>query len=312
MNHYLPKRTAYILQIHKNPNQVNMFINQLISDGESDVYIHIDKKHYYNMYDKIIKSPNVRILDECVNVNWGDISQVDATILLIRNVLNSGIEYDNICFRSGQDLLVKNGFNDYLKQNQGQIFMTIESINKSESGLTNIIWPKNTRRLYQRFHPLRIYRSLLLFLFNRGINLFPNLTELPKKWNLFRGSSWFCIPFDIAKYITEFLDKNKWFYNFYRDAMCPDESFFQTLIMNSPYRSKVINNNLTYLSWGKTFWDRNHPTVLTNLDKEVIEESNQYFARKFDESVDMTIIKYFYDKIIDYLKVNESEHKKHG
>ncbi len=39
------QKTAFILQIHKNPGQVNKFIHQLISNDQADVYIHIDKRN---------------------------------------------------------------------------------------------------------------------------------------------------------------------------------------------------------------------------------------------------------------------------
>lgn len=45
-------RTAYILQIHKNPDQVNGFINQIISEEQADVFVHIDKKHTMNYVGK--------------------------------------------------------------------------------------------------------------------------------------------------------------------------------------------------------------------------------------------------------------------
>lgn len=37
-------KIAYLLVAHKNPEQVNMFINQLLQYGACDVYVHVDKK----------------------------------------------------------------------------------------------------------------------------------------------------------------------------------------------------------------------------------------------------------------------------
>lgn len=46
--------TAYILQIHKNPAQVNTFISQLTATDTADVYVHIDKKITMRYHLKLI------------------------------------------------------------------------------------------------------------------------------------------------------------------------------------------------------------------------------------------------------------------
>uniref|UniRef100_UPI002368A394 beta-1,6-N-acetylglucosaminyltransferase n=1 Tax=Bacillus hominis TaxID=2817478 RepID=UPI002368A394 len=109
----------------------------------------------------------------------------------------------------------------------------------------------------------------------------------------YHGSSWFCIPLDVAKYIIEFLEQNSWYYYLFKYALCPDEWFFQTIIMNSDFKCQVINNNLVYLRWGEDYTNKNHPIVFTLKDVDSIESSNQYFARKFDRSVDEEVIGYF-------------------
>ncbi len=123
-------RTAFILQIHKNPDQVNGFINQLISEDQADVFVHIDNKSIEKLTGKIVKSPNVRILKNSINCEWGDISQVDATVLLLREVIASQTMYDFVCLRSGQDLLVKDGFKEFLLKHKEEIFLNIREMDQ--------------------------------------------------------------------------------------------------------------------------------------------------------------------------------------
>ena len=52
-----------------------------------------------------------------------------------------------------------------------------------------------------------------------------------------------------------------------------------------------------YLRWGETLSERNSPQDLTSKDLRIIEESNQYFARKFDEKIDHSIVDYFANKV---------------
>jgi hypothetical protein len=290
---YTVPRTAYILQIHKNPEQVNMFIDQLISEELADVYVHIDKKNYEELNGKIIKNPNVKVLDKNINCEWGDISQIDTTILLLREVLASRYKYDFVCLRSGQDLLVKNGFKDFLLNNKGNIYMMARKIQSKDLGPMKIRWPKVLRRRYNSLHLYRTYRKILLILYRIGINIFPNFNDWPKDFSFYSGSQWFTIPSEVASYIIEFLDQNEWFYTFYKNSLVPDEWFFHTLIMNSPFKSKVVNNNLLLLKWGETIKTRNSPQDLKIEDIKLIEESKQFFARKFDRKIDQTVVEYF-------------------
>ncbi|MEH7250430.1 beta-1,6-N-acetylglucosaminyltransferase, partial [Neobacillus niacini] len=87
------------------------------------------------------------------------------------------------------------------------------------------------------------------------------------------------------------------YYKFFENSLVPDESFFHTLIMNSEYRTEVVNNNFVYLKWGKTISSRNSPQNLTREDIKLIEESEYYFARKFDENVDNIVVDYFANKV---------------
>lgn len=294
---YTARRTAYILQIHKNPNQVNTFINQLISDERADVYIHIDKRSFNEIYPQIIKSPYVKILEQSIHCEWGDISQVDTTLMLLREVLASKNEYDFVCLRSGQDLLVKNGYKDFLFEHKDKLFLNHRKVGKENLGLMMIKWPKIMRRRYTNAHPIRIFRRILLSLYGKGIKLFTNKKNWPLDYSFYKGSQWFAVPFEAAKYMIQFLDKNEWYYQFFEDSLIPDESFFHTLIMNSPYRHNVINNNLLYLKWGETLSERNSPQDLTTEDIQLIEQSEQFFARKFDEKIDENVIEYFSKKV---------------
>ncbi|MGG1676768.1 beta-1,6-N-acetylglucosaminyltransferase [Neobacillus sp. NRS-1170] len=289
--------TAFILQVHKNPEQVNLFINQLIHEKLADVYVHIDQKSYKYMYNKIVKSPNVKILENCINCEWGDISQVDTTILLLKEVLASKKNYDFICLRSGQDLLVKEGFKEFLDENRNSVFLDIRNISYKNLGAMKINWPKVTIRRYNNMHPYRIYRRILQDLYRKGINLFPNTKYWPEDFKFYCGSQWFNIPLNVAAYIIDFLNENKWYYKYFENTLIPDEWFFHTIIMNSHFQSEVVSNNLVYLRMGETLSETNSPVCLTTKDISFIEDSNQFFARKFDETTDNNVIKYFTNKV---------------
>ncbi|MCD7817299.1 MAG: beta-1,6-N-acetylglucosaminyltransferase, partial [Bacteroides sp.] len=61
------------------------------------------------------------------------------------------------------------------------------------------------------------------------------------KADVFWGSAQWAFTGDAAKYIVEFHDRNPHFNNWFKYAFAPDELYFATVIMNSPYASRTNN-----------------------------------------------------------------------
>ncbi len=290
-------RTAFLLQVHKNPEQVNSFISQLISDQQADIYIHADKRSREVFEARLQIGPGITLLEESIECEWGDISQVDATLLLIKEALASNQNYDFLCLRSGQDLMVSSGFKQFLQENRNKVFVSYRRMEQDELGLMKIMWPKAARRRYTTPHPIRILRRGLISLSRKGVNLLPNKKEWPEEFAFYKGSQWFTIPGETARYILDFLKDNTWFHEYFKHTLVPDESFFQTLLLNSPFRDSIVNNNLYFVKWGETLSERNSPQTLAAEDIPVIEESGKFFARKFDARLDQAIVDYFVDRV---------------
>ncbi|MBS4172944.1 beta-1,6-N-acetylglucosaminyltransferase [Bacillus sp. FJAT-49736] len=302
-------RIAYILQIHKNPEQVNKFIEQLSAEQNADVYVHIDRRHYDQLKNKIVNHSNVTVLNQSLICEWGDFSQVETTLLLLREVLSTQKHYDFVCLKSGQDLLVREGFHDFLAMNKGKIFMNFLDITWKNKGVILLNWPKVTRHRYKPSHPFRMYRRTIKFLYDKGIKIFPNTNYWQGDFELYCGSQWFTISFEAAQYITRFIDENDWFYRYFEKTYTPDEWFFHTLLMNSPFKSQIVNNNHVFLKKGTTIRDRNSPVCLTEADISIIEKSQQFFARKFDEAIDNKVIDYYVNKICGAISKSNFNHE---
>ncbi|WP_137743709.1 beta-1,6-N-acetylglucosaminyltransferase [Robertmurraya siralis] len=286
-------KTAFMLLVHNHPEQLNKFLMQLVEEEAADVFIHIDAKSDPSMRERIIRHPHITILEERVAVSWGDISQVDATLLLLEAVCNSDVHYDFVCLRSGQDLLVRNGFKQFLAEHRNSLFLAYRTLQEKDFGMVKIQWPKIVRNRYANYHPLRLLRRLLLLLYKRGVHILPNRRYFPEHFTLYKGSQWFTIPFEAAVFIIDFLNKNRWYYPFFEHSLVPDESFFHTLLLNSTYKEKVINTNLYFLKWGESLKERNSPQCLHIGDRALIENSNMFFARKFNEQFDKEVVEYF-------------------
>jgi hypothetical protein len=58
-----------------------------------------------------------------------------------------------------------------------------------------------------------------------------------------------------------------------------------------------VNHNHMFLKWGEKFSEQSSPQYLTINDVQSIEESGHYFARKFDEDIDHSVVEYFANKV---------------
>jgi len=63
-------------------------------------------------------------------------------------------------------------------------------------------------------------------------------------------------------------------------SFCSEEIYFPTVIMNSGFATKIINDNLRYIDW--TSKRGGSPAILDKSDFPKLISSNKLFARKFD------------------------------
>lgn len=83
-------RVAFLMQCHKNPEQINLLLDAL-NHPMVDVFVHVDKKSQ-EIRTKITQRDGVYILPEhqCVDVQWAQYSQVEATLQLLSAAVNRG------------------------------------------------------------------------------------------------------------------------------------------------------------------------------------------------------------------------------
>jgi hypothetical protein len=76
----------------------------------------------------------------------------------------------------------------------------------------------------------------------------------------------------------------------------PDEIFFQTIILNSSFARRAVNDNLRYIEWKDP--DAGSPAILRKSDFQKLASSSKLFARKFDMTVDTEVLDFIDREII--------------
>jgi hypothetical protein len=103
----------------------------------------------------------------------------------------------------------------------------------------------------------------------------------------YKGPQWFSLHREAVRYVLDFAQRNPAYVYHYQRTIIPDESFFQTILLNQS-RLRLSRNNMRFVSWPNP-WS-SHPEVLVTADLNRLLESGCHFARRFDATVDSTIL----------------------
>ncbi|ADG72057.1 beta-1,6-N-acetylglucosaminyltransferase [Brachyspira murdochii] len=270
-------KICFLILAHKNHNQLLRLINHLKKDF--DIYVHIDKRSKLNL-----KSfDNVNIYKKIATYH-GDVSLVDATLFLLKEAFKNN--YDRYIFISGQDIPLKTNKEiiNFFEDNNDKQFISYISIRDNEG-----IYKEMSFRL-NAYNFGKLYRKLLGRKFREAISNIPFIKRKTPE-NIYYGSQWWNLNHDAIKYILEYVEKNPEYLKRFNYTWGSDEFFFQSILLNSSFKDKCVDNCLRYLIWGV-----GTPINLKMKDYEGIKENikDNLFARKFDENIDNDIIDRLY------------------
>lgn len=284
-------RLAILLLCHKLPEQIRMF-EKAMSDKDITIFVHIDEKS--DIKDEDIKGDHVVILPDKYrkDVQWAQMSQIDAELMLLRYARNKG-EYDYYWLCSGQDFPIRSTEEilKYLEEDPVANYLNLYPSYNHELGHSN----KYDKRNQIIFYKWMLSRSLPLRVLKRGVieatggynKTYPIfLRKNTTRMKFYFGSQWWCLNEQTVDWILNYLKEHKEYYRFFSLASTPDESFFHTLVMNSSYASDV-KDYLHYIDWSE---GKSSPRTLTMDDLDNIEKSGKLMARKFDVTVDKFIL----------------------
>ncbi|MHC0061899.1 beta-1,6-N-acetylglucosaminyltransferase [Nostoc sp. UIC 10890] len=290
-------RIAYIILAHNHTEQLVRLIHKLNVNNIS-FFIHIDKnadtKTYYHLFTHFKDFPNVLFIKR-YNSKWGSFNAVIATLEGIKSIVETGTYFDYIIHLSGQDYLIKSNTEicKFLQENKGREFIEYFPLPCSkwrEGGLRRIeYWHIHWNDDYFCFPEKREFKSAIASsLYSFLSLLLPNKRKFPKDFALYGGSAFWCLTGECVNYINDFVQHNPKFVNRFNYTLMADELFYQILILNSPFKDKIVNNNMRYIDWGDV--NAYHPRILEKKDFEKIRQSEKLFARKFDASKDSDIL----------------------
>jgi len=304
-------RLALLLMVHDKPEQLARLVDAMQHEGIR-FYVHVDLKSDMAPFEvQLAGRDNVRFLRQRVRANWMAFSLVEATLRLLAEARAEGFDY--CVLLSGADYPIKSAAQllDFYGRAQGE-YIAFWRLQDRPSWLPKVRYhylmdripirdwiagkePSYLRRFFWgRFYRYRQYMPVRSF---------------PAGFEPYGGPDWWSLSRGCVDFVLDFVARNPSFVKFYRTASSPGEMFFQTMILNSDWASRVENCeeywrwsgelgeeereaersmipderfNYRYVDWsGERDGLRETPAILDERDWEQLLRSPSHFARKF-------------------------------
>lgn len=277
---------AYLILVHRYPNQFKRLFNA-IYHPDNFYLIHIDSKSSVDLHNEIeefiMQYANARILPS-ENTIWGGYSLVNAELRGIKYLLSETYNWKFFINLSGQDFPLKsqNYMHKFLQNHFDTDFLKV--MNQKERRADTMHRIEN---YVTEVDNEIISESLLKRDFLDGVT--PYI-----------GNQWLILSRKFCEFITYSPEVDR-FKQFYEHTLIADEGFFQTVIMNTTYKSTIINDDKRAIDWVPMGQIKLRPRDFTIEDEAFLTKSDNLFARKFDENIDVEIL----DKLAEHISATE-------
>jgi hypothetical protein len=282
---------GYLILAHDCPRHFARLVHAL-KDEHSYSYVHVDRKSSVLPFRERVPANMVRFINDRISVYWGEFSQVQAIINLMTEALSCGHRFDYLCLLSGTDYPLQSAqyIRDFFLQRRGKEFINLVAMPNETIG-------KPIKRLTTyRFQSGPITELVKRICGSQLPELLPKFQRDYRKYlgglQPYAGSTWWALSREACSFILHFIRHNQRVVKFFKNTLYPDESFFHTIIGNSPFRSQVVRN-LTFTDWSRpnppypAIIDEQHirqflasPNV---TDEGIYGKGELLFARKFPD-----------------------------
>jgi len=275
-------RLAYIVLAYKLPSQAIRLVRKLSDDGVT-FFVHVDRKTPDDVYDEIVTglrdTPRVEWLTRR-RCYWSGFGIVAAMLEAIDRIAGDpgGFEYTTSLTADTYPLRSNNEIRKYLRSLNGR--SVLEHALFPGAGLTG----GGLDRI-ERWHWPNVLGHHVSFP-NRRVNV-PLKRRFPAGLQPHSGSGGWCLSWDCVRHIAGFVAANPRFVRFFKHVFAPDESFFQTIVLNSRFADSLVNDDLRYVDWSGP---HPLPKTLTTADFDALMAAGDLFARKFDIRRDAEIL----------------------
>lgn len=300
-------RIAYLVLVHKNAEQLERMI-KAINHEECTFFLHVDAKMQVDISSFSSIGDNVRICDKRFDISLFSFEMVEATLELI-DTARKYAHFDYYVLISGQDYpltspykrineldsLYPSSYIDITPLHKGNwvyhSFVRSNCFKKLRAKHNSIA--KDINNVFVRF----IYKMITVLPLKLLSYFVPSPKRVLESRNImmYGGAQWWMLSNKAIDMLLKWFDsQDQGVKNALRRVGSPDETFFQTCLMNTPYKNclnlndwkETEQNNKTFAIFDKS----GHPKILKTSDYQAMAQSCKLFARKFDTNVDSEVL----------------------
>lgn len=218
--------------------------------------------------------------------HWGGFGLVQAGIDGLRAAVQLNMDCDFVFFLTGQcyPLISMAGIEAKLQEIGEQSIISCDPMPMPW-------WPNGGMDYLQNRH-FRIGSRLVIAPApgsswgRKLLNLIFQRRPYPSGLMPFYGSGYWVLHRSAVDFVLNFLRSRPDVLHYYKYSFIPDEMFFNTIIGNSCL--PIINDGPHHVRFQPN--NTGHPDVLTAVDYPTLLRSNKMFARKFDQTIDESIL----------------------
>lgn len=290
-------KKIFAITCHKLTTPFLYTVNYLSSFDENKILIHVDAKSDIQEFSIVKKKKNIIFLSDRKNITWGSVSQIKATLLLMEKALE--MDFDYFFLLSGDDIPVRtnNSLDEFLYRYKNFNFVDFQSNGKKYIDPNIRVMYKYPKIFFDKKRSIFNMLSKIFFKLTKNL-LFNNKYYLENKKKLptlYKGSNWFGITYEMVIYIKNYLYCNPFYIKVFEHSLCGDEVFFHSIIKTnlSPclfFSECAFNCSLQYVDWET---GPHYPRILDKSDIENIKKSRMFFARKFNNNEDISLLSSF-------------------
>lgn len=287
---------VYNVILYKDWEQAHRLIDRLDGPGVHFL-IHIDRKTDRTFVESarlaLASHPNCSFIRR-ESVHWAAWGLVQVLLNGMRHIREHNIPCDFYIYMSGQDypLASSRAIADFFDGQRGHQFL-------EHFPLPYEHWPRQGMDRIESYHfqirnrhlayppPPEQLSDVLRPLFR----WLPVPTRrLPGDLIPYGGSAAIILGGNGVDYVDHFVRTplGRRLVRYFKYTRHADEIFFQTVLLNSPLRDTVVNDELRYVDWSAA--EGPPPKMLRLADHRALRDSGKLFARKFSAALDSDIL----------------------
>lgn len=294
---------AYLIMAHKEPYNLRKLL-ELLDDENNDIFIHIDIKSTILHKEEIMKwcSKSKICFVQQTNVQWAAYSGIKCEIILLEEAVKGNYDYYHLL--SGQDLplVSQKNIHRFFEENKGKEFVSLydrKDLDWRIQALYERVCYWHMKELGDRFSSA--FMKKVVEIFSKVWLKVQKLLHIKRDIKIEEvvfGKNWFSITNEFAHYV---LEQKKEIEKVFKYTASGDEMFLQYLLVKSPYKDNNYitdkDSSMRYVDWTRSV-NKANPHIWEAGEFNELINCGYLFARKFDSTIDKTII----DNICDYVK----------